>query len=113
VQSTGQWGKWAPQNGAAWPLGDAWQNPHRHRWVSPDDGRAKPFGELTGTGDLARAHMKRVGKKAAGRQLDGQIRDEFPVTWQGPAMQPPAAPSEDQTAAFQAMDRQPTSGDRL
>jgi hypothetical protein len=22
--------------------------------------------------------MKRVGKKAAGRQLDGQIRDEFP-----------------------------------
>jgi len=22
--------------------------------------------------------MKRVGKKAAGRELDGQIRDEFP-----------------------------------
>lgn len=73
-----QWGEWAPQNGAAWPLGDACQNPHRHSWVSPDDGRAKPFGEFTGTDDLAWAHMKRVGKKAAGRELDGQIRDEFP-----------------------------------
>jgi Protein of unknown function (DUF5131) len=73
-----QWGEWGPQNGAASPLGDAWQNPHRHRWVSPDDGRAKPFGELNGTGDLGWAHMKRVGKKAAGRELDGQIRDEFP-----------------------------------
>ena len=73
-----QWGEWAPQNGVAWPLGDAGQNPHRHRWVSPADGRAKPFGELTGTGDLGWAHMKRVGKKAAGRELDGQIRDEFP-----------------------------------
>jgi len=74
----GQWGEWAPQNSAAWPLNDAWQNPHRHRWVSPVDGRAKPFGELTGTDDLACAHMKRAGKKAAGRELDGQIRDEFP-----------------------------------
>jgi len=73
-----QWGEWAPQNGAAGPLGDARQNPHRHRWVSPDDGRATPFGELTGTDDLAWAHMKRAGKKAAGRELDGQIRDEFP-----------------------------------
>ena len=73
-----QWGEWAPQNGAAWPLGDARQNPHRHSWVSPADGRAEPFGEFTGNGDLAWAHMKRVGKKAAGRELDGQIRDEFP-----------------------------------
>ena len=39
---------------------------------------AKPFGELIGTGDLAWAHMKRVGKRAAGRELDGQIRDGFP-----------------------------------
>jgi len=78
VQSTGQWGEWAPQNSAAWPLNDAWQDPHRHRWVSSVDGRAKPFGELTGTDDLACAHMKRAGKKAAGRELDGQIRDEFP-----------------------------------
>jgi protein gp37 len=73
-----QWGEWGPQNGAAWPFGDAWQNPHRHRWISPDDGRTKPFGEFTGTDDLAWAHMKRLGKKAAGRELDGQVCDEFP-----------------------------------
>jgi protein gp37 len=73
-----QWGEWGLQNGVAWPFGDAWQNPHRHCRVSPDDGRAKPFGEFTGTDDLAWAHMKRVGKKAAGRELDGQVCDEFP-----------------------------------
>ena len=66
------------QNGAAWSLGDAWQDPCRHRWVSPADGRAKPFGEFTGTDGLAWAYIRRVGKKAAGRKLDGQIRDEFP-----------------------------------
>ncbi len=35
VQSTGQWGEWAPQSGAAWPLGDAWQDPRRHRVGQP------------------------------------------------------------------------------
>ena len=73
-----QWGEWGPKNAATWPLGDAWQNPQRHRWVSPDGRRTKPFGEFTGTDDMDWALMRRVGRKTAGRELDGQICDEFP-----------------------------------
>ena len=73
-----QFGEWSPRYGADWPVGDAWRNPQRHRWVSPHDGRTKAFGEFTGTDDLDWARMFRVGKKAAGRELDGRTWDEFP-----------------------------------
>lgn len=73
-----QWGEWSLRYGEDWPLGDAWQNPQRHRWVSPVNGRTKPFGEFTGTDDANWAHMSRAGKKAAGRLLDGRTWDEFP-----------------------------------
>ena len=73
-----QWGEWGPKNAATWPLGDAWKNPQRHCWVSPDGRRTKPFGAFTGTDDMDWALMRRVGKKAVGRELDGQICDEFP-----------------------------------
>jgi protein gp37 len=75
-----QWGEWGPKNAATWPLGDAWRNPQRHQWISPDGTRAKPFGEFTGTDDMDWALMRRTGKKAAGRELDGQVCDEFPRT---------------------------------
>jgi protein gp37 len=77
-----QWGEWAPQNAATWPYGDGGRNPHRYCWVSPDGGEAKPFAEFTASDDQRWALMKRVGTKAAGRELDGQICDEFP---RGPA----------------------------
>lgn len=81
-----QFGEWGPRPGGDWPLGDAWRNPKRHCWVNPADGRAKPFGEFTGTDDLEWARMFRVGKKAAGRALDGREWSEFPraaeaVSW--------------------------------
>ena len=74
-----QHGEWSERGNPEWPLGDAWKNPQRHRLVSPVDGKVKPFGEFTGTdGAWGWAHVKRVGKKAAGRVLDGQTWDEFP-----------------------------------
>src|SRR5262249_32826618 len=72
------WGEWVPQPGGIGA--DAWQNPHRHRWMSPDDGRTKPFGQLTGVDDLAWAHMSRIGKKAADLELDGRTWDQYPAT---------------------------------
>jgi protein gp37 len=75
-----QWGEWSERGNPDWPLGDAWKNPQRHRWVSPDDGKVKPFGEFTGNGDMGWAHVKRVGKKAAGRDLDGREWSEFPAS---------------------------------
>jgi protein gp37 len=73
-----QWGEWSEHGNPEWPLGDAWKSPQRHRWVSPVDGTVKPFGEFTGNGDSDWAHVRRVGKKAAGRLLDGRTWDEFP-----------------------------------
>jgi protein gp37 len=57
-----QWGEWAP--GSNWP----------------EDVRI-PSGELCNFGDPAldeNGSVWRVGKKAAGRQLDGRTHDEFP-----------------------------------
>lgn len=73
-----QWGEWGPRYGETWTVGDAWRTPQRHRWINPADGHTKPFGEFTGTDDLDWARMFRVGKKAAGRELDGRVWDQFP-----------------------------------
>jgi len=75
-----QWGEWSPRGNPSWDVGDAWKNPQRHCWVSPGDGKVKPFGAFTGTDDLDWARMARTGKKAAGRELDGRTWDEFPRT---------------------------------
>ncbi|MFY1595431.1 DUF5131 family protein [Micromonospora sp. WMMD737] len=72
-------GEWHDQYPADWPIGDAWLNPQRHCWVDPVTGKTKPFGEFTGTEDEAWAHVARVGLKAAGRLLDGELHDGHPV----------------------------------
>jgi hypothetical protein len=76
------WGDWAPQNAGNWPFGFGGQNLRSYRWASPDDGGTKPFNEFTGEDDRSWALMRRVGTKAAGRELDGQICDEFPRGFQ-------------------------------
>ncbi|MGC4886749.1 DUF5131 family protein [Micromonospora sp. DT227] len=71
-------GEWHHKTPVGWPWGDAWTNPNRHRWVDPVTGSTRSFGEYTGTDDRAWAHVIRVGKKAAGRLLDGELHDAFP-----------------------------------
>jgi protein gp37 len=73
-----QWGEWSERGNPDWPLGDARKNPQRHCWVSPQSSKTKPFGAFTGNGDQDWAHVKRVGKKTAGRVLDGREWSEFP-----------------------------------
>lgn len=70
-----QHGNWVSE--AATPIGVPANSvdPERCRWVSPD-GRSKDIGEgLLEEGD---AFMYHVGKKAAGRLLDGQEHNQFP-----------------------------------
>ena len=74
-----QWGEWAPLESATWPMGDVWANPQRHRWVDHQTGESKPFGAFTGVDDSGWALMHRVGKKVAGRELDGRTWDQFPA----------------------------------
>ena len=80
-----QWGEWLPQN-------DDWENPKAKCWADgdglPRDWRDRPNtylcmksdGERTSgyTGDAL--FFKRVGKKRAGRLLDGRIWDQMPRT---------------------------------
>ncbi|WP_051047225.1 DUF5131 family protein, partial [Nocardia asiatica] len=73
-----QWGDWAPHQPTTWPLGDEWKHPHRHRWVDPHTGTSKPFDAFTGLDNHNHALMHRVGKKTAGRHLDGRIWHQFP-----------------------------------
>lgn len=71
-------GEWHHKIPPDWPLGDAWLNPGRHCFVDPVTGKTKPFGDFTGTDDTAWAHVARVGLKAAGRLLDGELHDDRP-----------------------------------
>lgn len=85
-----QWGEWKPGR-SDWNPGERLQNA---RWIE-NDGTLSDWGKpQTGTpywvsingkkdicpnpGPLA-VFMTRVGKKAAGRILDGVIHDEFPA----------------------------------
>jgi protein gp37 len=83
-----QWGEWAPREQfgsfAEWDAASA------HALVGPDGaftaiaGRDKPDPEFGLTcadldGNDYAAAMARVGKKAAGRTLDGRTWDEFPL----------------------------------
>ena len=50
----------------------------RVRWVAPD-GSVHPFGDFNGSAEHQTWHrVQRLGKKAAGRELDGRTWDEFP-----------------------------------
>lgn len=75
-KQTGEW--YAGGYPSTWPLGDVWRNPQRHCWVDPVTGRTKPFGEFTGTDDMAWAHVAKVGLRYAGRLLDGMLWDQVP-----------------------------------
>lgn len=75
-----QWGQWTTRSPSSWPVGDAWAQPGRHCWIDPVTSATKPFGDFTGTDDLDWALMHRVGKKAAGRELDGRTWNEMPDT---------------------------------
>jgi protein gp37 len=56
---------------------DPWTSP-RVRWVAPD-GSVHEHGEFDGTARCRGwAQMQRVGKKAAGRELDSRVWDQFP-----------------------------------
>lgn len=75
-----QWGAWAPgekTEGPSWA--DTYQGkkiqPEQCRWMWPD-GRTEPLG--AGRYDREAVLMNRIGKKAAGRLLDGREWNQFP-----------------------------------
>lgn len=80
-----QHGEWAPHRKPEWPADDVWRNPKRHCWVSSDNGKTKPFDAFNGIDFDGWAHVSRVGKKEAGRLLDGREWSEFPSTTAGAA----------------------------
>jgi protein gp37 len=74
-----QWGEWAPPTELVenhWC--DVWEERHV-QYVHPVDGRTMSHGDW-GVGDHEQgwAQMHRVGKKRAGRELDGRTWDEYP-----------------------------------
>ncbi|EHB48772.1 Gp37Gp68 family protein [Mycolicibacterium rhodesiae JS60] len=82
-----QWGEWQPldgrepQDGDAVVLADPW-NPLNRRDESGQPEAWTPWNrDLHGTGEsmFGAAVLRRVGKTKAGRLLDGQLWDEFPV----------------------------------
>ena len=64
-----QWGAWAPDGAGVTAAGRPWKSP---------DGKAAV---LIGAPDMfqMRQIMRRVGKKAAGRELDGRTWDQYPT----------------------------------
>ena len=67
-----QWGEWKPLNGTGIPHGDDDETSYPWVWVSPDGSTKK---SSDGCSDRV---MVRVGKKVAGRLLDGREWNEFP-----------------------------------
>lgn len=67
-----QWGEWAPVTP------DEWRNRREADWLIRADGRHWPLTEPHGLEDGTEATIRRVGKKAAGRELDGRVWDEYP-----------------------------------
>jgi protein gp37 len=71
-----QRGDWTWNRPSNWPVQDWATNPDRNLYVLPD-GRRGPIAHTTF--EEIGTPMYRVGKKAAGRELDGQLWDEFPA----------------------------------
>lgn len=68
-----QWGAWAPEQGLNYPEGNGRRLHYARTYLRPD-GTAAVFGDGAGPGTC----LERVGKKAAGRHLDGRIWDQYP-----------------------------------
>lgn len=68
-----QWGDWVPVAGA-----DDWRNRLESDHDVRVDGYHWPISQPHGAEDGTEVLMRRVGKKAAGRELDGRTWDEFP-----------------------------------
>lgn len=67
-----QWGDWAPV------LPDVWENRRETDHDVRVDGYHWPLSQPHGVDDGSEVVMRRIGKKAAGRQLDGRTWDEYP-----------------------------------
>jgi protein gp37 len=68
-----QWGEWAPVEP------DDWRNRRETDSLIRLDGRHWPLAQPHGAADGAEVTIRRAGKKAAGRVLDGRTWDEFPA----------------------------------
>lgn len=68
-----QWGAWGPVSGA-----EDWVNRQENDREVRADGYHWPLGEPHGAEDGTEILMRKVGKAAAGRELDGRTWDEFP-----------------------------------
>jgi protein gp37 len=71
-----QWGEWANQKTAALDLNACYEKSSTGGWVAPDG--TFSAGEAAAPRDATDAHVFRIGRKAAGRQLDGLLHDSFP-----------------------------------
>lgn len=69
-----QWGEWSPVKGAG-----EWQNRTDRDYEIRFDGYSWPMVQPHGAEDGTEQLIRRVGKKAAGRELDGRLWDEYPV----------------------------------
>jgi protein gp37 len=68
------------QNGEWLPVEpDEWQNRRATDHLIRADGKSWPLAEPHGADDGTEATIRRVGRKAAGRELDGQVWDQFPA----------------------------------
>lgn len=76
-----QWGDWAQHRDVPDELRRSAWDEKRVRYVHPADGRTQGHGDWNGHDhEEGWAAMQRIGKKAAGRTLDGRTHDEFPAT---------------------------------
>lgn len=69
-----QWGEWTPVTGA-----DHWRNRKGTDHEVRSDGYHWPLSEPHDAGDGTEVLMRRVGKKHAGRELDGRVWDDYPA----------------------------------
>jgi protein gp37 len=76
-----QWGEWAPTGTSAMYSHESragwYHSPDRHVVMDDATGAGKPVGEITGA-EPPYTRMYRVGKKAAGRTLDGREWNGYP-----------------------------------
>ncbi|RIT69238.1 DUF5131 family protein [Mycobacteroides abscessus] len=68
-----QWGEWSPEDGLNWSEGNGRRLHYARNYLRPD-------GTCAVLGDDGRPGvcMERVGKKRAGRELDGRTWDQYP-----------------------------------
>ncbi|SLE67253.1 bacteriophage protein gp37 [Mycobacteroides abscessus subsp. massiliense] len=68
-----QWGEWSPEDGLNWSEGNGRRLHYARNYLRPD-GTGAVLGDGSGPGVC----MERVGKKRAGRELDGRTWDQYP-----------------------------------